>query len=70
MSAEIERAQLCERWPAEFEDGYRSGFTGEHQKPCDDAGYMVGHHSWAIERKNAWFAGWNLGNAERERDDG
>jgi hypothetical protein len=41
-----------------------SGYTGENQPPCDAAGYMIGHHTWPIERKNAWFAGWNLGNCE------
>jgi len=64
------RENLFSKYPEEFEHGYLSGFTGEHQKPRDAAGYMIGHHTWPAERKNAWFAGFNLGHAEREFADG
>ena len=55
--AEAVRAALCAKFPQEFEHGYRTGYLGEPQKPCDAAGYMTGHHTWPLERKNAWFAG-------------
>jgi hypothetical protein len=68
--AEAVRAELCRRFPQEFEHGYRTGYLGENQPPCDAAGYMIGHHTWPLVRKNAWFAGWNLGNAQRKADHG
>jgi AAA domain len=55
--AEQIRAELCRRFPNEFEHGYRTGYLGENQPPCDAAGYMIGHHTWPLVRKNAWFAG-------------
>jgi len=64
------RAELCRRFPAEFEHGYRTGYLGEIQPPCDAAGYMIGHHTWLLVRKNAWFSGFNLGHIEREAGDG
>ena len=60
----LDRDELFTKYPAEFRHGYLSGYTGENQPPCDAARYMVGHHTWPLERKNAWFAGWNLGNCE------
>jgi hypothetical protein len=46
--AEAVRAALCARFPSEFEHGYRTGYLGENQPPCDAAGYMIGHgHSIA-----------------------
>jgi hypothetical protein len=62
------RAALCARHPAEFEAGYRFGLTGEPRPPCDAAGYPIGFHTWELGRRNAWWAGWNLGHVER--DDG
>jgi hypothetical protein len=59
------RDALLAKYPAEFEHGYITGFTGEFQKPCDVAGYPVGFHIWPLEQKNAWYLGWNLGNVER-----
>jgi hypothetical protein len=67
---EEERAALCAKFPDEFEHGYRTGYLGENQPPCDSAGYMIGHHTWPLGRKNAWFAGFNLGHTEREAGDG
>jgi hypothetical protein len=68
--AEKVRAALCEKFPREFEHGYRTGYVGEFQHPCDAAGYMIGHHAWPLARKNAWFAGFNLGHSERESNHG
>jgi hypothetical protein len=65
--AEQIRAELCAKYPEEFEHGYRFGLTGEYQPPCDAAGYPIGFHTWELLRRNAWWAGWNLGNVEREK---
>jgi hypothetical protein len=70
MTVEQIRAELCRRFPQAFEHGYRTGYLGEFQHSCDAAGYMIGHHTWPIERRNAWFAGWNLGNVQRQADHG
>ncbi len=59
-------ADLQNRFPAEFRHGYLSGLTGENQKPCDGGGYPPGFRGWPLERRNAWFSGWNLGNFDRE----
>jgi hypothetical protein len=67
LRAEARRAALCAKFPDEFEHGYRTGYLGENQPPCDAAGYMIGHHTWPLERKNSWFTGWNLGNVESAR---
>ena len=61
------RDELLAKYPAEFRHGYLSGYTREYQPPCDAAGYMIGHHTWPLERKNAWFVGWNLGNCEASK---
>jgi hypothetical protein len=70
MTSEQIRAELCRQFPQEFEHGYRTGYLGENQPPCDAAGYMIGHHTWPLDRKNTWFAGFNLGHFEREVGDG
>jgi len=67
---EAVRAELCARFPAEFEAGYCFGTTGAAQHPCDAAGYPIGFHEWEIARKNSWYAGWNLGNVQRQADNG
>jgi hypothetical protein len=61
------RDQLLAKYPQEFRHGYLSGFSGDPQQPCDAAGYLIGLHTWPTERKNAWFAGWNLGNCEASK---
>lgn len=63
------RGELLLNFPIEYEHGYLSGFTGEPQAPCDAAGYPIGLNDWPIERRNSWFAGWNLGNSERGGDE-
>jgi hypothetical protein len=67
---EEERAALCAKFPREFEHGYRYGRVGEFQRPCDAGGYPIGFHTWELVRKNAWYAGFNLGNVERGADHG
>ena|GEM_PF-7010375 len=59
------RDDLLKRYPLEFESGYFQGFTGE-----DATAYPDGFHSWVLERRNAFFAGWNLGYVERDDEGG
>jgi hypothetical protein len=64
-AAEIKR--LEEQWPKEFRLGYRFGFLGKADQPCDAAGYPIGLHAWPLDRRNAWWAGWNDGRNYRNR---
>jgi hypothetical protein len=68
--AEQIRAELCKQFPQEFEHGYRYGLTGEPQPPCDAAGYPIGFREWPLDRRNAWWAAWNLGHVQRQADNG
>jgi hypothetical protein len=68
--AEQIRAELCGQFPQEFEHGYRTGYLGEFHQPRDAAGYPIGFHTWPLARKNSWYAGWNLGNVQRQADHG
>ena len=61
--AEAERARLEERWPQEYRLGYRFGFLSK----ADRNGYPLGLHQWPLDRKNAWWCGWNAGRNERNR---
>ena len=66
MSAEAEREQLERAWPAEFGAGVRAAFSffpAEHEP----GGYPRGFHRWPLERRDAYFAGFNLGFCERRR---
>jgi hypothetical protein len=67
---EADRDALRAKFPDEFEHGYRTGYLGENQPPCDAAGYPIGFHTWPLDRKNTWYAGFNLGYTEREPSDG
>jgi hypothetical protein len=56
-----------ERLPAEFRDGARCGFLQREEGPRDPGGYPRGFHRWPLERRNAWFAGFNVGYHDRLR---
>ena len=62
---EIER--LANLWPNEYRLGYRFGFRGKADQPCDRAGYPEGFHGWPLERRNTWWCGWNKGRCDRAR---
>jgi hypothetical protein len=66
-AGEAERARLEARWPKEYRLGYRFGFLGKADKPHDSAGYPIGLAAWPIDRKNAWWCGWNDGRCYRNR---
>ena len=68
--AEQIRAELCKQFPQEFGHGYRYGVSGGVQQPCDAAGYPIGFREWPLVRRNAWWAGFNLGHTQREADHG
>lgn len=72
-----EIARLAGLWPEEFRLGYRFGFRREADQPCDTAGYPLGLHAWLLDRRNAWWCGFNRGRvaigkvaAHVEDDDG
>ena len=55
------RASLREKWPNEFLDGGKVAYFGEAEGEREKGGYPKGFHDWALERRNAWFAGFNAG---------
>jgi hypothetical protein len=66
---ELERRRWREAYPAEFSDGLRIAFFGEAKAERDPAGggYPHGFHQWSIDRRNAWFCGFNLGYVRRKK---
>jgi hypothetical protein len=55
------RAAVRAKWPAEFLDGGKVAYFGEAEGEREKGGYPKGFHDWALERRNAWFAGFNAG---------
>ncbi len=62
-----ERLRLKRRWPAEFADGERCAFLMRFDGEREKGGYPIGFHGWALERRNAWYCGYNLGFVEHLR---
>jgi len=60
-----EREALRSRWPDEFRDGARCAFLREYPGDREAGGYPRGFHQWPLERRNAWFAGFNVGFHDR-----
>jgi len=54
-------------FPREFGDGEGMGAGWEPDGEREKGGYPLGFHDWPLERRNAWFAGFNLGHARRKR---
>lgn len=52
------RAEIRAAFPNEYDAGGRAGFT----KAPD---YPSGFHSWPLERRDAFFAGYNAGRCDR-----
>ena len=64
--AQLERARLEAAWPEAFRDGVRAAFgvfPPEHER----GGYPRGFHGWPLEKRNSYFAGFNLGFCDRRR---
>jgi hypothetical protein len=55
------------KWPSEFRDGARWGFLQQQEGPRDPGGYPLGFNHWQVARRNAWFAGFNVGFHDRLR---
>jgi hypothetical protein len=54
-------------FPREFADGESMGAGWEPDGGREKGGYPLGFHAWPLERRNAWFAGFNLGRGRRKR---
>ena len=67
MSADAERAHFKRAWPDEFANGERCAFYKRFDGERERGGYPKGFHRWPLERRNAWYCGFNLGRVERRR---
>lgn len=63
--SELDR--LKSAWPDEYRAGARLAFMDERPIGCDEAGYPRGFHDWPAGRRDAWWAGFNIGRCERIR---
>jgi hypothetical protein len=66
-ATEPEIEALRSRWPAEVRDGARCGFLLSFDGDRERGGYPGGFHHWPLDRRNAWFAGFNVGFHDRLR---
>jgi hypothetical protein len=64
------RAALRAMWPAEFLDGSKVAYLGKAGGEREKGSYPKGFHGWPLERRNAWFAGFNAGRIARTRQQG
>jgi hypothetical protein len=67
MNPDAERARLKRAWLDEFADGERCAFLQRFAGERERGGYPKGFHGWPLERRNAWYAGFNFGLLERRR---
>lgn len=65
--AEVALKGLRDKWPPEFRDGVRCGFLQKRGDARNSGGYPQGFNHWPVERRNAWFAGFNVGFHDRLR---
>jgi hypothetical protein len=63
--ANAARARIKGNFPDEFADGERCGLFQKFEGSREPGGYPKGFHQWPIPRRNAWWAGYNLGRSER-----
>jgi hypothetical protein len=66
-AARAERLRLTRAWPDEYADGARCAFHQRYLGERENGSYPKGFHGWPLDRRNAWFAGFNLGLIERQR---
>jgi hypothetical protein len=59
--------QLRARWAAEYRDGARCGFLQTFEGERGKGGYPRGFGDWTLNRRNAWFSGYNRGFHDRMR---
>ena len=62
-AADDEREHIRRAFPAEFNDGAKRGFRG-------DKLYPPGFLEWPLDRRNAWYAGFNKGYSDRKKREG
>jgi hypothetical protein len=67
MNAADETARLRRLWPDAFRDGARCAFLRRFDGDREEGGYPHGFHAQPLERRNAWFAGFNRGFHDRLR---
>jgi hypothetical protein len=65
MNPSVELTRLRDRWPAEFNDGTRCAFLQRYDGDREKGGYPRGFHRWPLDRRNAWYAGFNRGRCDR-----
>jgi hypothetical protein len=65
--ARNERRRLQRRHPEAYEDGELCGLGKTPEGQRERGGYPKGFHQWPLDKRNAWFAGFNIGYAERKR---
>jgi hypothetical protein len=62
-----ELAGLKQAWPDAFRDGARFAFVGKSEGERERGGYPRGFFGWSLERRNAWFCGFNVGLLDKQR---
>jgi hypothetical protein len=67
MSAADELETLRKAWPGEYMDGARFAFLRRVNGRREPGGYPAAFHAWSLQRRNAWFAGFNRGSCDRFR---
>lgn len=63
----IVEAAIQAKWPAEFNDGARYGLLNKCHGKREPGGFPPGFHDWPLNRRNAWFAGFDEGYSRRTR---
>ena len=58
---------LREQCPVEWRDGARCAFLMRFDGARERGGYPIGFHRWPLDRRNAWFTGFNRGFHDRIR---
>jgi hypothetical protein len=67
VPGEVALKRLQDKWRPEFRDGVRCGFLQKRDGVRDSGGYPPCFNDWPLERRNAWFAGFNVGFHDRLR---
>ena len=53
------------RFPMEWDDGLKLGMGHGPAGQRERGDYPKGFHDWPLDRRNAWFAGFNVGRLIR-----
>jgi hypothetical protein len=60
-----EVARIKAAFPSEWRDGARCAFFRKFEGERDMGGYPKGFNHWSLDRRNAWFSGFNQGFHDR-----